>query len=452
MPKLIGITAISAIIILSIGILPPPQNENNVTFTNVQGFETEEEALSFELDNLQEIEFSIIESEIVFTESDQSLVEQFLDENDLPSSSEKFGIEVQTVLFDSDLTQYPSSSILSIPALELTDSEGRLLDLGSIQTSFLGIVSDSNRGSETTFNMEGTVKFYLDDTLITTKKLYGSEQGDSKTFELSILDSLPPTSFDRPQAFTFTLSDEGQGWIDGSEHIYRIIITDIDAKISSNKDLEKYTFNGEKIAYELKVTLDESKKVILGEDSYAVSIFKNDSTIQVCANSHFYKFKNPGTFNTGIGGTSATTYSVNPTVEIRDADGIPIVTKVTATKPVPNILDEDMPCGSKHCYGTRDLRQCSSALSGIPRNADIIIDVKRDGETKSYEVHTPKSQFNYYLDTQVSEVKSFNCKSFPYGKCQGKYQIVTPIFEVFTSNFGYNSDDTIWDSSVVRTP
>ena len=52
--------------------------------------------------------------------------------------------------------------------------------------------------------------------------------------------------------------------------------TDIDAKISSNKDLEKYTFNGEKIAYELKVTLDESKKVMLGEDSYAVSIFKND--------------------------------------------------------------------------------------------------------------------------------------------------------------------------------
>ena len=181
MPKLIGITAISAIIILSIGILPPPQNNDDITFTNVQGFDTDTEAeyfSSFEIDNLQEIEFSIIESERVFTESDQSLVEQFLDENDLPSSSEKFGIEVQTVLFDSDQKQYPSSTILTIPALELTDSEGRLLDLGSIQTSFLGIVSDSDRGSETSFNMEGTVKFYLDDTLITTKKLYATEQGD----------------------------------------------------------------------------------------------------------------------------------------------------------------------------------------------------------------------------------------------------------------------------------
>jgi len=56
--------------------------------------------------------------------------------------------------------------------------------LGSIQTSFLGITSNSVRGDEASFTMQGTVKFYLDDTLITTKKLYSSEQGaisESKT-------------------------------------------------------------------------------------------------------------------------------------------------------------------------------------------------------------------------------------------------------------------------------
>mgnify|MGYP006428892545 CR=1 FL=1 len=447
------LVAVLVIAIIGILIVPPQEDNNEQVIVQSNVIESDDIILDQEIIDQAFQAYSIVETNRVFTESNQSLVEQFLDENDLPSSSEKFGIEVQTVLFDSDQTQYASSSILTIPALELSDSEGRLLDLGSIQTSFLGILSDSNRGSETTFNMEGTVKFYLDDTLITTKKLYASEQGDSRTYELSILDSLPPSSFDRPQAFTFTLSDEGQGWIDGSEHIYRIIITDIDVEISSNKDLEQYTFNGEKIAYELKVTLDENKKVILGEDSYAVSIFKNDSTIQVCGNSHFYKQLGFGTQ------VQATTNSNNPTVVIKDVDGIPIITEnyqtiATTIKPdfQGDIKDDNMSCGSKHCFGTIDTRSCSAPIMGIPRNADIVIEVKRDGETKSYEVHTPKTQFNYYLDQKVSEVKNYKCTSYPYGKCQGLYQVTIPIFEVFTSNFGYNSDDTIWDSAVVRTP
>ena len=151
--------------------------------------------------------------------------------------------------------------------------------------------------------------------------------------------------------------------------------------------------------------------------------------------------------------------SVNPTVVIKDADGIPIITenyqpKVTTITPdfQTGVLDDGMKCGSKHCYGTKDTRSCSAPLSGIPRDADIVIELSRDGETKSYEIHTPKTQFNYYLDQQTNYLLSHDCTSFPYGKCQGLYSYERPIFEIFTSNFGYNSDDTIWDSAVVRTP
>ena len=195
------IVSLLVIVIIAVLIIPPQENTNeSVIQSNI--IESDDIILDQDIIDKAFQAYSIVETNRVFTESNQSIVEQFLDENDLPSSSEKFGIEVQTVLFDSFQDQYASSSILSIPALELTDSEGRLLDLGSIQTSFLGIISDSNRGSETSFNMEGTVKFYLDDTLITTKKLFASEQGDSRTYELSIVDSLPNTSFNRPQAFT----------------------------------------------------------------------------------------------------------------------------------------------------------------------------------------------------------------------------------------------------------
>ena len=437
------IVSLLVIAIIAVLIIPPQENTNeSVIQSNI--IESDDIILDQDIIDKAFQAYSIVETNRVFTESNQSIVEQFLDENDLPSSSEKFGIEVQTVLFDSDQTQFASSSILSIPALELTDSEGRLLDLGTIQTSFLGIVSDSNRGSETSFNMEGTVKFYLDDTLITTKKLYASEQGDSRTYELSIVDNLPPSSFDRPQAFTFTLSDEGQGWEDKSEHIYRIVITDIDVEISSNKDLEKYTFNGEKIAYELKVKLDETKKVILDENNQAVSIFKNDSTIQVCGNSLYVK---------QVLQPTQTSYSKNPTVEVKDVDGVSLLTEISTLNPYQGgVVSDGMSCGKKHCYGTIATQSCSAPITGIPRDADIVIEVKRDGETKSYDIHTPKTQINYYLEHKVSESKGTACATMHYGKCGGQYLTVTPLFEVFSSNFGYNSDDTIWASSIIRTP
>jgi len=446
MQKLIGISAISAILILSIGILPPPTETETIAYTF--DYDNLEE---FNIDNLQEIELSIVETERVFTESDQSLIEQFLDENDLPSSSEKFGIEVQTVLFDSFQSQYPSSSILSIPALELTDSEGRLLDLGSIQTSFLGILSNSDRGSETTFNLDGTVKFYLDDTLIITKKLFASEQSQSKTHELSIVDSIP--SFDRPKAFTFTLSDEGKDWVDGSEHTYRVVVTDINAELLSNNDIEKYSWNGEKIAYELKVKLDETKKVVLNENNNAVSIFKDDSTIQICGTAIVDRGSSK------IHGMSFTAFP--PSVVVTDTSGL-ILASVDFTPLSPDF--------GKTKTQKLVANSCSEKIDGIPRGTDVIFTVTTPpitiltastpfsigGFSQDYPIHTPLTQFNYNIDQGLQRIYTgikgdetnnhggyaSDCKNYGRGAgsgggswaCAYYYEPNTP-----TSNFGFPS-------------
>ena len=436
---------VSLLVIAIIGVLiVPPIDESNDVITKT--YETPDIVSSDDINFDQDIvdqafqAYSIIETNRVFTTSDQSVVEQFLDENDLPSSSEKFGIEVQTVLFDSDLKQYPSSSVLSIPELSITDDQGRVLDLGTIQTSFLGINSDSERGDETSFNLDGTVKFYLDDDLITTKKLYSSETGSSDNYKLAILDSLPPTSFDRPQAFTFTLSDEGSDWLDKSEHTYRIVVTEINAEINSNENIKKFSWSGEKIAYELKVKVDESKKVVYDYKGEAISIFKNDSTLQICGNS-IYQKENSQAPQQGLKTISP------PSVVVRDTGGnILTSAEHTATDASQGVAEGR---NQKTWYGISSVNSCSEKTYGIPRDADIIFTVNG----KDYPVHTPKSQINYHLNAFLEPQRL--SKSIGDGQTDGSLNTNDGIIKSvcagrnnlycayvytdgITSNFGFN--------------
>ena len=395
--KLIGTLAIfSVLIILSIGIIPPSSNNEAITTTyesNVNFDDYDDDDLIdygyFDEIGLIDSELSIIDTERVFTESDQSLVEQFLDESGLPSSSEKLGIEVQTVLFDSDQKQYPTSNIVGIPELSVTDEQGRVLDLGTIQTSFLAISAKT----EQQFNLEGTVKFYLDDDLIATKKIYGSDN-NKQNHELSILDSLPPTSFDRPKAFTFTLSDEGRDWEDKSEHTYRVVLTEVNANLDSNKDFKQFSWNGENIVYELKVKVDEQKKVVLDNANNAVSIFKDDSTIQICGMSTLQEIPYKGWQQTKTD---------SPIVTVK----IPMTRNIQSI-PVPFIVISDFEpqdpkkpsFGSNHWFGNLStLSSCTEKIDGIPRNTNIIIELDYADNTrdKKYELKTPLSQKNYYV-------------------------------------------------------
>ena len=116
------IVSLLVIAIIAVLIIPPQENTNEPIIVQSTIIESDDIILDQDIIDQAFQSYSIVETDRVFTESNQSLVEQFLDENDLPSSSEKFGIEVQTVLFDSSQTQFANSSILSIPALKELDS------------------------------------------------------------------------------------------------------------------------------------------------------------------------------------------------------------------------------------------------------------------------------------------------------------------------------------------
>ena len=192
----------------------------------------------------------------------------------------------------------------------------------------------------------------------------------------------------------------------------------------------------------------------MGENNEALSIFKNDSTFQIGSQSIYYEL---------IWTNTGTTQSNPPTVIVRDANYKKILTEVDTTFGGQSGSTTGLgvtKCYAKHCYGTTTTTSFSPPIAGIPRDSDIVIELIRDGETKSYLIHTPKHQINYFIEHKPDKSGYSKCVGTPNEvykvsgvkklKC-GQYSFeTTPIFEVFTSNFGYDSDSTIWASSIVR--
>ena len=97
----------------------------------------------------------------------------------------KFGIIIDSALFDSDQNVFTESSSFGISQLSVRDEQGRLLDLGSIQITMQGI----SKQTESSINVWGSVDFFLDDDKVDSKKIWGSQTNTNK-LELSLIDSL----------------------------------------------------------------------------------------------------------------------------------------------------------------------------------------------------------------------------------------------------------------------
>ena len=408
---------------------------------------------------------SIVDTDIKYTESNDSLLTQFLDSGnvDSPFATEKFGIEIQTALFDSNQNKYLNSTVFGISELSVLDEQGRPLDLGSVQTSFAGVT----RNTEKSINIWGTVKFYLDDDLIDTKELWASSSNqksiplfvvsglsfvsrnadyarilqienelvslkneiislgeqpcvncsgrdteirirDDKIntlnlelikLKISIDKKIPviPSFSERKTNFTFTLSDEGRDWKDGDNHYYRVVLTNIHANIDSDNDFKEFSWNGEYVAYELKVKVDESKIVRFDSDSNnAIQIFKSDDTIHVTSpicctidagNSSpklpvsFEFFVKSSGKSLGILDNSK---FVSGTFGATYCGGYP---KQTCGQPILTTGHWNNP-----------------ALSGIPRGTDIMVKVS-DGTI--IEFKTPLTQHNFLISCHVKCVSDF---------------------------------------------
>jgi len=197
--------------------------------------------------------------------------------------------------------------------------------------------------------------------------------------------------------------------------------------------------------------------VVLDENNEALSIFKNDSTIKICGSGEWHQPKY----------VQYVTYmSHNPTVIIKDTDGNVLADISTPVNPFLNSglwllhnfdintdnrkpsgfedIDYDpyvvrYPPSSSELKGVTSSSMCSNSVSGIPRDTDIVIELHRESEIKSYTVHTPKSQINYYLEQGVDKRGHYT-----NGGGWASYDNIEHI-ETFRSNFGYDSDLEKWN-------
>lgn len=421
---------------------------------------------------------SVVGTDIIFTESDQTLIQQWLDQTNNPLGTEKFGIETNVALFDSnqDVTQF--TDIHTVPLYSVTDSAGRVLDLGSFQVTFNALTQNQ----ESELNVWGKVIFYLDDNPIGTKYIWGSAINTDK-LELSVVDNLsfkyepnadadiaiatqqskvnslneelnrriinqsntgrfiPDTSIpalrdqinteiaklnvlqntqgsDIKRAlspvfseqdknnFTFTLSDEGTDWADGSEHTVRVVISEVHADANSSGDFKEFNSSVQYIAYSLDMTVDGTKKVVIGENNQAVQIFKSDNTLKLCGAVKFYHLTSP---------YNPTSFGNNPPkVTVKDSTGNVILeASHTTSGPINS------------SYTT-----CST-FDGIPRGESLIFTI--DGV--DYPVITPSTQVNYIVNAEVVQTGTNVWNGFIAGRERtSSYPVIaTPT----SSNFGY---------------
>lgn len=421
---------------------------------------------------------STVETDRIFTESDQTVIEQFLDEQGI-GFTEKFGIITNIAVFDSDQNVETESSAFGIAQdpLSVTDNTGRLLDLGSIQVTMQGVAKQK----ETHINVWGTVDFFLDDNKVDSKNIWAS-QSNTNEVDLSIVDSLQfeykpnPTQsievatqqalitnlkaeIDRkvknqsntgrfvpdpslpamheqmkvevaklnamestfgseikralPPSFsqqdkknqTFTLSDEGRDWEDGSEHAYRIVLTEVHAELLSDKQRKEFNWNGQEVLYRLDVKVNGAKKVILDEDNKAIEIFKSDNTLKLCGKSIYQHPSHP----------------INP---------------FTQTNNPPNVVVKDIAgnilVDASYSVGRNNANDSSCRVfEGIPRGAELFFIV--DGV--EYTVTTPEHQQNYFIDATLEDPKQ-GCQTQTtswrtFKSCANYYQ------HNDYSNFGY---------------
>jgi len=370
---------------------------------------------------------SIIDVDEISTTSDNNIVKNFLEESGL-SITEKFGIETQIAIISPDGTNIDNESgiigIAQTEVLSVLDEDGKPRDLDTIQTTFLGITRDV----EASTNISGTVEFWLDDTLIKTKRLWASTD-DSNRVQLSIVDSLvdldnfrvsaPSFSAQEKINFSFSLSDEGKSWIDKSEHTYRVVITDIHAFIDSNNDTKEFHWTGQHLAYKLTLKVDESKNTILNNANKAITISKSDSRLQYTGELRVVATISP----------SVSYYGAHqPRVAILDVDSNVIYDSLNDSRYSSEGKIQGWATGDAGHKPATDL----IIYDGLSRDTDYIIRVYDDViGTTDYPYHTKLSQENLGIGCSMDSTHQTN--------------FVSKAWHIHThgcySTFGYESPD-----------
>lgn len=303
------------------------------------------------------------------------------------ASSPKFLINTQVILSDSNQQPYPYSTYVNIPLqnllglnqlsiydksgnfvdkiskLSLTDSQGHLLDLGNIKLSLYGVTN-----YDTNVVASGDFAVFLDDQLRGTKHLAIQGMTQNKTI---------PMQINGQPAYGFTFQDEGRNWIDGSQHIFKVLVGNVTATVGTGQNTQLFQYTKSAIAYVLVMTVNQNKITIIGVDNKAVAVFKADDTLQLCGrdgiNTYQDTIDSNDIFHTSL---AWSTPSVSTGLVSVSENGFLLVSGHSTTT-----------------GGTAGVKSCTT-LTGIPRDTDIVI----NAGGINYDIHTPITQFGYVYD------------------------------------------------------
>jgi len=376
--------------------------------------------LQFAIDDL--IVQSIINTDVLFRDSDDTFAEQIVDSLGL---GEKFGIVTTVSLVDSNNNITTETNVFGVALptnLSVTDESGNVLDFGGT----VQVVFDSVLPSGTVGTSWASVEFYLDDSEIDSTDLWASHIDESRE-TMILVDELhdkrndlptPPSFSERDKDnFTFTFTDENLS--DGT-HTFRVVITNVDAVAGENT----YNYRGENIVYELDFDVDNNKVTKIAEDGNGeiISVYKSDSKLiiesasaQTCAGSgirHYcHNARSPDmppipNVKLTVDGFEVIISSLEPITSAGHDTGCrKVLTQNDGVKSYINI-----------CPSTSSTTSADKGITVFfPRNADIQIEI--NGEVFVDEI-TPLSQKNYeikcYPHVTSKQYASFTGSNHPY--------------------------------------
>lgn len=318
---------------------------------------------------------SVINASVVYTKPNQTGTANFLDSI---GGGSKFIIQVSSILFDSNQKQFPFQTFLNIPLAtqSLVDNQGHNLDLGSLQVSLSG-----GTDSQAQMIVTGQMQAFLDNTMVADDQFYA--QGTA-------INKIVPITINGQKAFTFTFADEGKTWTDGSTHIFKIMITKVQATVGVGAATQSYSSNMQMLAYLLPMTVNQQKITVLGVDNQAVAIFKSD--IQLITST--------------VG-----------TVTLSGCDGTTVCQQATVGVPSVQVYDNGFLIGQ----GTN--------ISNIPRN-ELVTFVINGMPVK---IQTPTTVYQYKIDC------NFKQTSIYYTPDSNGLQTIAHVIgsPYCTSNFGW---------------
>ncbi len=223
--------------------------------------------------------------------------------------------------------------------------------------------------------LSGKVSFYLDDDLIAQKEIWVNDNSGFRNIELSICDDCQTDS--KESSFTYdNIAEVSNNWTEGSKHYYKIIVDILNIRTLQ----DQFFFTGEFLAYELELTNEEAKQVVINDENNAISIYKTDSSLFVCGAS----------FSTNENGLLRTPPT---TVIVKQLDGTVLF----------EAFHYHQANGNIGTWGTT----CTEYI-GIPRNSELLFEV----EGIDYPVTAPLPLKKYLISGIVGQRCSTSCGSF----------------------------------------